>query len=209
MAKKEKAVAKRNPMTLEIAQHSNESLEQALARVATSSVMRGAATGRKFAEPLFGEDLDLSAYSKQLKKQSEAVNAGDMSGVETMLITQANTLDMIFNQMARKAAFSEYLNHMEVHLRLALKAQSQCRSTLEALAEIKNPRAVIFAKQANMANGPQQVNNGVAREQNEIPSNQLLEHQHGEWLDTGTQGASRGSDKAMAPLGEVHRSENS
>jgi len=30
-------------------------------------------------------------------------------------------------------------------------AQSQCRTTLEALAEIKNPRAVAFLKQANIA----------------------------------------------------------
>ena len=43
-------------------------------------------------------------------------------------------------------------------MRLALKAQGQCRATLETLATIKNP-PVVFARQANIAQGPQQVNN--------------------------------------------------
>jgi hypothetical protein len=35
------------------------------------------------------------------------------------------------------------------YLRLGLKAQSQCRATLETLAAIKNPRPVAFVQQAN------------------------------------------------------------
>ena len=42
-------------------------------------------------------------------------------------------------------------------MRLSLKAQGQCRATLETLAVIKNPP--VFAHQANIAHGPQQVNN--------------------------------------------------
>ena len=41
------------------------------------------------------------------------------------------------------------------------KRQAQCRATLEALAEIKNPRPVAFVKQANISGGHQQVNNGM------------------------------------------------
>jgi hypothetical protein len=37
-------------------------------------------------------------------------------------------------------------------MRLALKAQSQCRATLETLAQIKNP-PVVLARQANIAQG--------------------------------------------------------
>jgi hypothetical protein len=37
---------------------------------------------------------------------------------------------------------------------LALKAQSQCRATLETLAAIKNPQPVAFVRQANIAHGP-------------------------------------------------------
>lgn len=43
------------------------------------------------------------------------------------------------------------------------KCSTQCRATLETLAEIKNPRPVVFVRQANIANGPQQVNNGSTR----------------------------------------------
>jgi len=43
---------------------------------------------------------------------------------------------------------------------MALKAQGQCRTTLETLAAIKNP-PVLFAKRANIAHGPQHVNNGT------------------------------------------------
>jgi hypothetical protein len=43
-------------------------------------------------------------------------------------------------------------------MRLALKAQGQCRATLETLAVLKNPPTV-FAKQANIAAGAQQVTN--------------------------------------------------
>jgi hypothetical protein len=45
-------------------------------------------------------------------------------------------------------------------MRLALKAQSQCRATIETLAEIKNPQPVAFVQQADVAHGPQQINNG-------------------------------------------------
>jgi hypothetical protein len=46
----------------------------------------------------------------------------------------------------------------ETYLRLALKAQSQCRATLETLAAIRNPQPVAFVRQANIAHGPQQLN---------------------------------------------------
>ena len=48
-------------------------------------------------------------------------------------------------------------------MRLALKAQAQARSTAEALAVIKNPMPYI--RQANIAHGHQQVNNGTNPEQ--------------------------------------------
>jgi hypothetical protein len=49
-------------------------------------------------------------------------------------------------------------------MRLALKAQAQCRATAETLAEIKNPRP-IFARNFNAVAGNQQVNNAVGPQQ--------------------------------------------
>jgi hypothetical protein len=69
----------------------------------------------------------------------------------------------MFNELARRASLNigEYLNATENYLRPGLKAQAQCWVTLETLAEIKNPGPVAFVQQANIANGPQQVNNGA------------------------------------------------
>jgi hypothetical protein len=80
-----------------------------------------------------------------------------------MLSAQAHTLDAMFNTLAQKASkamSSGNVPSTEAYLRMALKAQSQCRTTLEAPAEIKAPRAVAFIRQANIAE-KQQVNNGT------------------------------------------------
>ncbi len=91
-------------------------------------------------------------------------------------------------------------------MRLALKAQSQCRATLETLATIKNP-PVVFARQANIANGPQQVNNGTAAparaENATITPNGLLETHPVTRLDTGTAGTAGGGDPALAAVGAI------
>jgi hypothetical protein len=95
---------------------------------------------------------------------------------------------------------------------MALKAQNQCRMTLETLAAIKNP-PMVFAKQANInqGNGNQQVNNGMpapaSRTEKIInQQNELLEEQHGgETLDTRTTGATIHENPAMAAVETVHR----
>lgn len=185
---------KGNPDRLEITDPRYVDPVKRGAMLASSPLVRGAVTGRRYSEAIFGADTDLTAYMAELRMQVNAVQHGDMKGVESMLVTQANTLDMIFNHLARKAAYSEYLNQFQAHLALALKAQAQCRTTLEALAEIKNPRPVAFVKQANIANGPQQVNNGRvppdarahARENSANFSNELLTNNNAPPLTDGT-----------------------
>lgn len=113
----------------------------------------------------------------------------------------------------------EYLRNYETYLRLALKAQSQCRATLETLANVKNPRPIAFVQQANITNGPQQVNNGIpptvtlgtdARAgKNESEPNKLLEKQHAERMDTRTQRTSGAPDSGLETVGSIHRTENS
>lgn len=62
---------------------------------------------------------------------------------------------------SRRALAQQYQKPMESYLRMAMKAQNQCRMTLETLTTVKNP-SVVYARQANIAHGPQQVNNGVS-----------------------------------------------
>lgn len=97
-----------------------------------------------------------------LKDQGEAANRGDLAGLEQMLAAQSVSLNSIFIELARRAALNmgEHLGATESYMRMALKAQAQCRVTVETLAEMKNPHPVAFVKQANISNGPQQVNNG-------------------------------------------------
>lgn len=132
------------------------------------------------------------------------------------MTAQAVALDAIFTELARRAALNmgQHMGATETYMRLALKAQAQCRATLQTLAEIKNPQPVAFVKQANIAHGPQQVNNGPlpgvhAPARGKIldnQSNELLEHQpHGEWLDTGKAGATGGIDPQLETVEALHR----
>ena len=107
----------------------------------------------------------------------------------------------------------EYFNAAETYMRLALKAQTQCRATLETLAAIKNPQPVAFVRQANIAHGPQQVNNSSSvdtsrAEKSENQPNKLLEQQHGGRGDFGTAGAAGGLDSPLEAVGAVNRAEN-
>lgn len=188
------------------------------ARVAHSPALRAAGAAQPYVERMFGPNTDIDAYSKRLSALADTIIEGDMCGVERMLVAQANTLDMIFNQLARKAAHCEYLNQFQVNMAMALKAQAQSRATLQTLAELKNPRPVAFVKQANIAHGPQQVNNGTDRtadngnastapharaENSANPSNELLTHDHGTTLDAGTAGATGRSDTALEAMGAL------
>ncbi len=140
-----------------------------------------------------------------------------MSDIEATLATQAVALNSIFNELARRAALnmSEHLNATEIYLRLGLKAQAQCRATLETLAEMKNPRPVAFVRQANIANGPQQVNNGKhagadlpTRAHAGNPANranELLVAENGERLDSKAAGIPSGSDQQLEAVVRVHR----
>lgn len=107
----------------------------------------------------FAGEVDLGNLLEDLRTRVEKVQGGDMRPVEAMLYGQAMTLETIFTSLARRATSQEYLKQFQAYLGLALKAQAQCRATLEALAEIKNPRPVAFVKQANISGGHQQVNN--------------------------------------------------
>ena len=103
----------------------------------------------------------------------------------------------------------QHLEAANRYMRLALKAQSQCRAAVETLAAMKNP-PTLFARQANIAHGPQQVNNGIplARAGNcESEPNRLLEA-HGERLDLRTASATGASDQTLATVGTVYRPTN-
>ena len=138
-----------------------------------------------------------------------------MGRVESMLAHQALTLDAIFNDLAQRSRKQDTFKGIEVLLRLALKAQAQSRSTVEAIALLKNPMPYI--KQANMTTGPQQVNNtyagtsahsGIQSSAGNSQSEQskLLEAtDHGQRLDIGAQAQAGRGHQALEAVGAVHR----
>ncbi len=91
-----------------------------------------------------------------LEETVAAVQRGELGEAEGLLMAQAVTLNTIFARCAVQASRNldgQHLEGTERYLRLALKAQSQCRTTIETLAIVKNP-TTIFARQANIAAGP-------------------------------------------------------
>lgn len=153
---------------------------------------------------------DLAALAKELSRQSKALREGDLSRAENMLTTQAHTLDVIFNRLANRALMNvgEYMDATETYLKLALKAQAQSRATWEALSAIQNPPVAGYIKQANIAHGHQQVNNGPRTRETEKPPTQLLEKTDGNRLDFGAPSTAGTVDTPVATLGEVDRSED-
>jgi len=205
---KTKNVPDQRTNTLHIVGKPDESPADALASTALRPSIGAAITAKAFGAK-YGDKLEIDALITALSDQAKAAQQGDLKRAEAMLMIQAHTLDAIFNELARRAALNmgEYLGAMETYLRIALKAQSQCRTTLETLAAIKNPAPVAFVHQANIAAGPQQVNNGVseparARETISTP-NQLSDNANELRTDTGaSQPAGRG-DPQMETLGAL------
>jgi len=194
-----------NPNELRVPHTGGQTQEAHRAEVAYDPAVRSVAGAQDFIKGMLGAQ-GLTESLQALNAQVKEVQSGNLGGVEKTLVAQANTLDAIFNELARRAArnMGEHLSATEVYLRLALKAQTQCRATLETLATIKNP-PIIYARQANVTTGPQQVNNGMApitrtRETENAPP-QLLEAQHGKRLDTGTTGTASRGDPTMATVG--------
>ena len=152
----------------------------------------------------------------ELAAQCESVQDGHMGRMEAMLVAQAHTLDAIFNRLAAHASahVGDRVDLTAGYLKLALRAQSQCRANIEAVTLMKNP-PVVFAKQANFAAGHQQVNNGVAAQvtsgaqahvhENEKPQNELLEAPHGERLDPREAGATVRRHSPLEAVGERPR----
>lgn len=148
---------------LQVNRDASKTEDRQFADLVTDGLASNAATTIRFVKQEHG-DVSLTELVASLRDQGEAVNRGDLAAAERMLSAQAVALNAVFAEMARRAALNmgEHLGATESYMRLALKAQSQSRATVETLAAIKNP-PVVFARQANINNGgQQQVNNGSA-----------------------------------------------
>lgn len=197
--------------------------ERLLSKIAVDGTFANALTIQIFAHGHMGEHGSVQQTADSLGDKITASKQGSTAVADELLISQAVTLNTVFTELLRRAALnvSAYPEAMERYMRLAFKAQSQSRATLESLAKIKNPPSVAFVRQANIANGPQQVNNGVAAsaageattpartEESGSAPIELLENNNGEWMVPGTTGAASSGDPEMAPVGTVNRAKDS
>src|SRR6185503_3773632 len=78
-----------------------------------------------------------------IEDATSKIVANDLGAVEALFARQALALDVIFNQHAKQSArhWDEYDKPIYDHMRVALRAQVQCRSTLESLMTMKTARA--------------------------------------------------------------------
>ncbi len=157
---KKTPATKTNSSTLLITHDKAKTKERQLAEISLSATTLNAVTAHTFTQ--FLGETDLGETIKVMREKTSKVNGGDLSELENTLTAQTVSLDAIFNQLARRASLNigEHINAAETYMRLALKAQAQCARTIEVLAAMKNP-PVVFAKQANISHGNQQVNNGT------------------------------------------------
>lgn len=129
------------------------------AQVVTLAAFNAAQVVGEYATGLEGQ-VKLNDLISDFRTNVQEIWAGDLKQAESMLFGQAQALQAIFTHTARAARHADKLQHQEILLRMAFKAQAQCRATLETLANVKNP-PVVFARQANIVSqgGQQQVNN--------------------------------------------------
>ena len=145
-----------------------------------------------------------------LHEQAKAIHQGDMRQVESMLMGQAVALQSMFADFALRAKKAQTLEAVQCLAQLALRSQAGCRSTLQTLADVKNPRQVAFVKQTNIAQ-TQQVNNGTpppSRVENiqASPNELLVEEPHGRTkMDARAKATAGRSDSAVVAMATVDR----
>jgi len=97
------------------------------------------------------EQLTPSTLAQTVRKSREMIARGDFSELEAQLITQAVTLQRLFEVYTQKMVTSKYIGAEETFGQIAFRAQSQALKTISTLAELKNPKKLTFIKQQNNA----------------------------------------------------------
>lgn len=207
MSKAKDKPAATNTKALQVKLTPGQTEVQGVAALALSPSLNAACVMDSYQRNIMGDDVNLMAMIDALQQSTDKAKAGDLSELEAMLIAQATALQSIFTSLAKRAVHQEMMAHYESFLGLALKAQAQSRATISALVDLKYPRQATFVKQANIAHGPQQVNNGVSHAQETKPlQNELLEDSHGSTqLDTRATAATARSHTTVETVAAVHR----
>lgn len=108
----------------------------------------------KLYDSAFGVDDSIEA----IKYSCSRVNEGDLSDVDSLLMSQAQTMNVLFQRCTSLILEQSNAVAMQAISDIALKAQKQSAKTLQILADLKHPKRTTFIQQQNNAVN-QQVNN--------------------------------------------------
>lgn len=152
------AAKKTNPKTqINVPAQAGKSEARQLAEVALNPAAQSLSPVQQFTKSAFGE-RDVSSLFGALDDQIAKMKSGDLSDARAMLAGQAIALNAIFSEIARRAGcnMGEYLQATQLYMNLALKAQAQCRATIEALDRLTNGH-VQTVKHVHVSEGGQAV----------------------------------------------------
>ena len=150
------------PKPLRVTAGPDADMEKLKADLTLSPCLNAGMVIEAFAGNLLGNHMaDITEVVDSLRDSTRKAREGDLSTLESMLISQATALQTIFSSYARRAQAQTQQRHLEAFMGMALKAQAQSRATIQAVIELKYPRQATFVKQQNVAH-QQQVNNGPA-----------------------------------------------
>lgn len=111
------------------------------AMAAIAPVIRHAAVSKGFADQFFVDRGEVGVFdvAEALRVICDKARKGSEDLTTDILITQAVTLDATFTDMLRRASlnFGQYPEAAERYMRMAMKAQANCRVTLEALTKVQ------------------------------------------------------------------------
>lgn len=140
-------MSKPEPPNVNMTARNGENAREALARNIAAPVFRHSYIAATYAEPLIehtpGDKKpgigDFFAVAQTRESESPADR---LEAASRLLTEQAQTLDMLFTELARRSAanMGQYPKAMETYMRLALKAQANSRATIEALAKLHQPK---------------------------------------------------------------------
>ena len=148
------------------------------------------------------QPIDLNELTIELENQTEQLKNGESGRAESILCSQSHTLDAMFHHLVRRAMvnINEGYAVGREYLKLGMKAQSQCRATVDSLSAMRQP----VIRQTNIAH-TQQVNNFPEKEN---PQDKLLEQTDGERLDPRTPSEAVKGDTVLETVGAKHRAKN-
>jgi hypothetical protein len=103
-----------------------------VAAIETGARFRGPEPGGAQADPV-------ERLIAIIESDAARLRGNDFSALNSVLAGQALALDTMFAQLARESVGDNILDHQV--MRLALRAQSQSRTTLDSLVSVARPRA--------------------------------------------------------------------